>query len=399
MHPPVASPTSPPPFDGSLLLPEIFIHHATHSPEHPLFRYLDTSGDVHTVSWSQGVRVFHAASHILDNHIPPTGLEHPIVAILASIGSVSFPKIIPITNRFLFESGTISLSLSHGTGHAEIDVCGEVLSSHAVPMFHLMGVIQLPWAAFTGMTITVFPPTVPPVVPTAARVFDGAVATGSTLMYSVPSFLEIFAGGPLQCSAYVDPVFVPLPDIPGVYHLVVKAYHMLSQKCPTHTPAILNTIVDGVPALNTNDLFVRHPVNPKLWKVFSRNDDQIMHSTGEKTNPGPLGNSQSLRRLFSKIRELNMRLCSGVESSMGVLIFLTDPFDPADTARGVAFRQKIWPTVEQANRFAPTHSRIFKEMILVANPLKPFELTAKGYPCRQVVLDMYQDEIRAFMPR
>ncbi|KAJ6630175.1 hypothetical protein B0H10DRAFT_1939389 [Mycena sp. CBHHK59/15] len=469
MHPPVASPTfSPPPFDGSLLLPEIFIHHATHSPEHPLFRYLDTSGDVHTVSRSQGVRAFHAASHILDNHIPPTGLERPIVAILASIdqmtylsviagilcaGYQAFPvsprnsedavshllassgcthvfvsadaamqklakaattkisanggdvKIIPIpgfgqlfnptisvqtlppvpkvdldTTTIIMHSSDISIpvSLTSGTGHAEIDVCGEVLSSHAVPMFHLMGVIQLPWAAFTGMTITVFPPTVPPVVPTAARVFDGAVATGSTLMYSVPSFLELLVNTKknrflpedlYNVLPHIDPVFVPLPDIPGVYHLVVKAYHMLSQKCPTHTPAILNTIVDGVPALNTNDLFVRHPVNPKLWKVFSRNDDQIMHSTGEKTNPGPL--------------EAIILKDPGVKYA---LMFGRGKFHGG-------------PTVEQANRFAPTHSRIFKEMILVANPLKPFELTAKGYPCRQVVLDMYQDEIRAFMPR
>lgn len=32
-----------------------------------------------------------------------------------------------------------------------------------------------------------------------------------------------------------------------------------------------------------------HPTRKGLWKVVGRVDDQIMHSTGEKTNPGPLG--------------------------------------------------------------------------------------------------------------
>lgn len=34
------------------------------------------------------------------------------------------------------------------------------------------------------------------------------------------------------------------------------------------------------------------------------------------------------------------------------------------------------------------------QMILVADPSKPIELTAKGTPRRQAVLDMYQHEIR-----
>lgn len=60
-------------------------------------------------------------------------------------------------------------------------------------------------------------------------------------------------------------------------------------------------------AYATNDLFVRHPSKPGLWKIQGRADDQLMLSTGEKvflfprmleshckhnfqTNPGPLGN-------------------------------------------------------------------------------------------------------------
>lgn len=37
-------------------------------------------------------------------------------------------------------------------------------------------------------------------------------------------------------------------------------------------------------------------------------------------------------------------------------------FDPADHDRLVAFRNAIWSVVEEANCFAPAHSRLFKEV-------------------------------------
>ncbi|KAJ7153563.1 hypothetical protein C8R43DRAFT_885444 [Mycena crocata] len=534
-----------PPLDGSLLLPEIFDHHAQQSPNHPLFTYTEPDGVVQAISWSRAVGAIHRAacitrehvnmddpeirpvigivastdqityfsvvagilragyqafpisprnsdaivahlirsancSHVFVSadiamqrlagaaasriqelggsvtimplpkfeeifalstvpellpHMPKLSLDAPAV-ILHSSGSTAFPKIITFTYRILMESGLIPY-------YGQIDICGHVLSTHAVPVFHLMGVIQLPWTAFSGLTISVFPPTSPPIVPTPDRVFDGAVATNSTLMFCVPAFLEswarepnrvaalknfrtvIFAGGPLQpavgdmlvqngvkiahvygltetsnvtlflpnsppkegwdyfyFSPHTDPVFVPVEDMSGVYHLVIK-------KSNIHTPAMFNTTVDGVAALNTNDLFLRHPTNPNLWKVFGRLDDQIMHSTGEKTNPGPL------EAILLKDSQIKYAVMFGrSEFHAGVIIFPDQPFDPSDTQRVVEFRRKIWPMVEQANRFAPTHSRIFKEMILIADPSKPIELTPKGTPRRQVMLDLYQSEIR-----
>jgi len=52
------------------------------------------------------------------------------------------------------------------------------------------------------------------------------------------------------------------------------------------------------------------------------------------------------------------------------------------------------PLVERINDCSPTHSRLFKEMILVASPLKPFEISAKNTPRRMAVLTAYQDEIK-----
>lgn len=47
------------------------------------------------------------------------------------------------------------------------------------------------------------------------------------------------------------------------------------------------------------------------------------------------------------------------------------------------------------NDYAPQHSRLFKEMILVASPNKPFSWTAKGTPRRGAIIGEYEAEIDA----
>ena len=51
------------------------------------------------------------------------------------------------------------------------------------------------------------------------------------------------------------------------------------------------------------------------------------------------------------------------------------------------------------NAYAPAHSRIFKEMIMVTKPHKPLEYTAKGTPRRQVCIRSYEPEIDALYKR
>lgn len=47
------------------------------------------------------------------------------------------------------------------------------------------------------------------------------------------------------------------------------------------------------------------------------------------------------------------------------------------------------------NDFAPQHSRLFKEMILVTSPDKPFMYTAKGSTRRGAILNQYEAEINS----
>ena len=83
----------------------------------------------------------------------------------------------------------------------------------------------------------------------------------------------------------------------------------------------------------------------------------------------------------------------------GVLVQPKEQFDPEDDRALEAFRNTIWPSIEKMNAYAPSHSRVFKEMIIVTNPNKPLEYTAKGTPRRQVCIRAYDAEIDALYKR
>jgi hypothetical protein len=51
------------------------------------------------------------------------------------------------------------------------------------------------------------------------------------------------------------------------------------------------------------------------------------------------------------------------------------------------------PIVEEANSIAPAFSRIFKELILVADYKKPFLRAGKGTVMRKATLDLYAQEV------
>ena len=65
--------------------------------------------------------------------------------------------------------------------------------------------------------------------------------------------------------------------------------HSELQATEMYRPSVINTIINSREAYATSDLVTPHPTKPGYYRCVGRTDDQIMHSTGEKTNPGPLG--------------------------------------------------------------------------------------------------------------
>ncbi|KDQ23277.1 hypothetical protein PLEOSDRAFT_1068285 [Pleurotus ostreatus PC15] len=388
------------------------------------------------------------AKHISSEPVPPiieTGPED-IAIILHSSGSTSFPKPISLSNRNLLQWGMQPY-------YGDMDICGKTLSNHSLPFFHAMGVVSLQWATMTGVILSNFEPSETPILSTPDRLYSSALATGSTLIFCVPSFVEewsqdperiaelqkfdgvMFGGAPLQKSVGDKLVeagvklypfygateiggtskFVPSrpPDEGWEYFeisdhcspfLVEQAgenlFKLVFSECHTHSLAVSNTTAGTGKGYDSNDLVIRHPSNPKLMKIYGRADDQLMHSTGEKTNPVPI------ETLINRNPAVHCGLVFGRGRFQAGILIEPHPnyvFDPEDLEQLNSFRDIVWhaftshrwPTIEEANKIAPSHSRIFKQMVLVSSPAKPFEFTAKGTPRRHIIIDAYANEIGA----
>ncbi|CAL1699334.1 unnamed protein product [Somion occarium] len=359
-----------------------------------------------------------------------------IAVIMHSSGSTAYPKSILWSHHRFLMLGMVPY-------HGERDLTGQHLGCHSLPMYHGMGMIQAGWSATSGLVLTTFKPQSPAPVPTPESVLKGSMATKTDVIFCVPSFIEswakdpenvrqlrqiqglLYGGGPLsqsvgdflveqgvsifilygctECgivtpiipkSSGKDWIYFRIPagietrfiwDVNGNAELVILPGKYI-------VPCKFNTVIDGIDAYATSDLLTPHPTKPGFWKVYGRADDQIMHNTGEKTNPGPL---EAILNQDPHVRAAVMfgrgRFYAGV---------VIDPrpgheFDPQDQDRLSDFRNKIWPTVERMNEFAPQHSRIFKEMIMVASPTKPFQYTAKNTARRQAIIADYDPEIEA----
>ncbi|KAJ7635327.1 hypothetical protein FB45DRAFT_1057185 [Roridomyces roridus] len=353
--------------------------------------------------------------------------------ILHSSGSTAFPKPIYWTNY-----GVIQGCLNPWFG--ERDLTDQILSVQGLPMYHGLGVMQTWWAASCGLVLSVFEPKPIPTVATPDLWFEAARNTASDVILTVPALIEawsrnpeyvqwlstragvVFSGGPLnkavgdhlvsqgvniftlygatECGimslvlparvgkdwqylsfpASINAEMVPFGD--GLFELVIMPHVW-------HSPCVVNTQIRGINAYSTSDLFTAHPTKPGCWRIFGRADDQIMHSTGEKTNPVPLE--------IILARDPHVQSCvmfGRGRFQAGVLIHPKPEFefDPSDAVRLAEFRNQLWPTIVKMNEIAPQHSRLFKEMILVSKPSKPFTYTAKMTVRRQAVIADYEEE-------
>ncbi|KAI0633130.1 acetyl-CoA synthetase-like protein [Trametes polyzona] len=380
-----------------------------------------------------------------DDALVPMGDVSPekTCLILHSSGSTAFPKPIKFLDKNYRKWGTFLF-------YGEVDMCGVRVAAQPNPIFHAMGALMITWTVYTGVVWTMFEPRTPPIVPTPEIVLDAALATRSEIVYLVPVIIEawakepanfeklktframIYAGAPMnkqigdslaaagialipfyglteigagvrlipnpdtmdksewewvQIAQHLDARLIPHEEAPDLFELVVF-------DSPTFTPNVFNSVIDGRPAYSTNDLLQRHPTKHHLFRVFGRADDQIMLSTGEKTNPAPL---EAI--LLQDPHVQGCLMFGRGRFQNGVLIEPKEPFDPSDEAKLEEFRHKIWPTIEKLNAYAPSHSRVFKEMILVTSPNKPLEYTAKGTPRRQICIAAYAEEIDALYKR
>lgn len=80
-----------PPLDGSITIPQMFDHHAAHSPNHPVFLYEDGPGNKIFIHWKE----IHQATGRVARYMEAQGIsaatEGPkIIAILAVLDSITY---------------------------------------------------------------------------------------------------------------------------------------------------------------------------------------------------------------------------------------------------------------------------------------------------------------------
>ncbi|KAF5370381.1 hypothetical protein D9758_006891 [Tetrapyrgos nigripes] len=365
-------------------------------------------------------------------------MEEPCV-ILHSSGTTSFPKAIVYSHSHLLQFAALRLTGEKGKP-------GQIHAMHHIPMFHAMGITSLARAASAAMVIAVFEPQSPPILPTPEIMIQKIREDGCTIAPAVPTFLEtwatdpeavkllaslravIFAGGPLNQSTgdFLISKGVQLHTIYGgtefgtvskmlpeqslgknwryfIFadyfkpHLSVwdeeeKVYELYAMEdgASTYCPIVITDTIEGKRGYATNDLIVRHPTEPDLWRVYGRSDDQIMLSTGEKTNPGPI------ESIFTQDpRILGAVMFGRGRFNNGIILLLAPSciVDPKDQTAVEEFKDSIANIVQAANNFAPTHSKIYREMILIADPEKEFEFTLKGTPRRHSIIAGHAVEI------
>lgn len=357
--------------------------------------------------------------------------------IIHSSGSTATPKLLRVSFSTFASAGICPWC-------HEIDIGSAVMNVAALPMYHLMGLFHLSFAAYCGTTIAVFPPSIPPVVARPETLLESSSETRSTAIFIMPSILEsislvpervealakldlVFSGGASLNTAAGDRLVAggvklmvcygmsETGNLSAMFHKPLErdwqwirlaqfakchykdlgdgSYELIVISHDGHHIDTPNCEVDGHPAIATKDVVVRHPSDPLLFRTVGRLDDQIVLSTGEKTNAIPL---EAILHSDPRIEYAVMFGRSRPHNGVLIMPHGCYSFDPSDSERLDEFKESIWPTVERMNRAASSHSRLMRQMIIVASPSKPFVINeTKRTVVRLQVIAAYQDEINA----
>ncbi|KAJ3573323.1 hypothetical protein NP233_g2511 [Leucocoprinus birnbaumii] len=152
-------------------------------------------------------------------------------------------------------------------------------------------------------------------------------------------------------------------------------------------PAVLNH--SNPAGYATNDLWEPHQTIPGLYKHCGRKGTITVLSNGEKTD------NRQIELLMTECPLINGVIVFGAGRPLnGILVrpnTSSAPFtSPSD------FLDSIWPTIEYINTIIPSHSRILRQMVIVADlEKKPFVESDKGSIRTKDTLTLYDDEISA----
>jgi thioester reductase-like protein len=161
------------------------------------------------------------------------------------------------------------------------------------------------------------------------------------------------------------------------------------EKESTQTTFTINSLNFEGDEYRTKDLFSKHPTLPNTWRWRARADDIIVFLNGEKWNPNSMEQT-----VIAKNQEVSAALVVGTQKFQAAL--LVEPKNKEaelTTEDKSSLIEKIWPTIEEANKDAPAHAQIEKELILITSVTKPMIRAGKGTVQRAATVESYSAEI------
>ncbi|CAO1635903.1 unnamed protein product [Sympodiomycopsis kandeliae] len=401
--------------------------------------------NIQTMSWPDSVTLQRPEYQKKIFTFPKVDSGYRMSAVHSS-GSTSFPK--PIFSTF-DDVDWFTHMTYQPVDDVDFDVNGKSVLLSSLPPFHAF---SLYWGAFAvmgaGTTILIREPVSPPAPINPPSILADVNSLKPDIFLSVPSLYKAWSqnssaiealkstricvsgGGPLDANAAITlrSSGVPLinmlassecgvvtlfPDLSSeipfqmrfstIPKIILRpqdtepdVFELIIARNGSYRPLVFNDIVDDEPVYATSDLVkvlpLANPGDPQYFTVVGRKDDQIMHSTGEKTNPGPL--------IAIIERHPAIRSCCFFgrgKPHPGLLCEPSEEFtfaDGNDDAALATYRNTIWSAIEEANQYAPSHSRLYKEMIIVGTSKKPLPMTPKGTIRVGVAIKYYDDEIQ-----
>ncbi|OCH93203.1 acetyl-CoA synthetase-like protein [Obba rivulosa] len=176
---------------------------------------------------------------------------------------------------------------------------------------------------------------------------------------------------------FLDPeqvYFVPVAQSDNLYQLVVRPGRFVAPHYVNYTNPV---------GFCSGDIWKRHPTKAGLWKHMGRRGAVTVLSNGEKTD------NLQLESLLTESPLVKYAIVFGEgRFQNGVII---QP--PTSSWTHDEFMGSLWPTVEHVNSVVPKHSRLVKDLVLIAPTWKPFILSDKATVRRHETLNQYEAEI------
>jgi len=152
------------------------------------------------------------------------------------------------------------------------------------------------------------------------------------------------------------------------------------------TPSLVVSNSNDPPgSFHSSDCFTPHPTIKNAYKFVYRVDDRITLDNGEKVLPLPIE---------GRIKEdylVKEAVMFGIgRSAPGLLLFRAED---ATTLNAQDYLDRVWPTIEAANRDAEAFSKISKDMVVVLPPEAKLPAADKGNVMRAKAYQQFAAEI------